>query len=909
MAIDVTALGTRRVLPGEGYAPARASSSSFGGALAGASGAVSAALALSDRIAANEKQLQLFNYESQFIQLQDADNTAYEERKRSSLSGDGAGWWQGAREQTGARVNEWLSGLPEAERAQYQVKADRFLAGRTAQAFNDQYAQQDANTRATIGEAQRVASLQVQSNPALYDQFVKQQVELIGASTLSAEAKAKEQLAAVNALAYTAEMARARTAPDTVAVAEPPSFRPDVNAAIDRAAKEAGVDPATLRRVAKIESSGDPTAVNGSYSGLFQMSAEEFAKYGGGKILDPYDNAKAAARKLRAEASAFRSRTGRAPDEADLYLQHQQGVAGYAAHLSNPDAPAWENMAGTAEGRAKGPEWAKAAIWGNLSEGDKARFPGGVETVTSAAFTNAWRKKFAQGEPTAATGALTAEQAAVVQETARRQRDRQAAEEQRVAVADRARKLNDLFVQLKEGDAPDNAYTAARASGLLSDFNDIAQADNILKARGKKDEDYRAGLALMAGGSANPFEKDHRDGLQAFYAASVSAGEDPATVAEAVFNRTGVVAPGFAKSIRAAMASGNEGATEKGMTAASNMLRGNPNAFAGVDGGAEMEKAAVEFMRLQDQLDLTPAQAAARIVADARTVKPLDPVKQDQVAAFKNEHLTQTAIDKRVAGMFTSWSPFNSLPRSVQLPAGPQRDAMASVYAAFATEGLENTRDPDKALAYADHKMSQQFGVHNGYVVRFPPSKAGFPRVDSGSGAGYGWISEQAAEVVKAQLGVDVDPGNIVLAPVERGATSTKRAFTQRGATVSRADGSALTSVPYMITVMPSDPEQPILVVPGAFYPDVTEYTASHAGALTEAQASAAATAERERALAASIGQTREQRAYVKGSNRRMFGMGEAEVPTGPGAALSAPIERALTDAENGSVLSLKIGG
>lgn len=171
-------------------------------------------------------------------------------------------------------------------------------------------------------------------------------------------------------------------------------FAPEINDAINAGAAKAGVDPSLMATFAQIESSGRANARTGSYKGLFQLSESEFRKYGGtGSIFDPVANAEAAARKIKAETVEFIGEHGRDPTALDLYLMHQQGKAGYAAHMANPDAPAWENMAGTGEGKQKGQRWAKKAIWGNIPDDVKEQFPGGVETVTSQDFINIWQDK------------------------------------------------------------------------------------------------------------------------------------------------------------------------------------------------------------------------------------------------------------------------------------------------------------------------------------------------------------------------------------------------------------------------------------------------------------------------------------------------------------------------------------
>ena len=122
-----------------------------------------------------------------------------------------------------------------------------------------------------------------------------------------------------------------------------------------------------------------------------------FRHYGGrGNIYDLNANTNVAARKLREESDAFALRHGRAPAAVDLYMMHQQGVAGAAMHMENPDDPAWLNMHRTREGQMKGSKWARLAIWGNVPTDERMRFPGGVDSVTSREFMELWARKIAK---------------------------------------------------------------------------------------------------------------------------------------------------------------------------------------------------------------------------------------------------------------------------------------------------------------------------------------------------------------------------------------------------------------------------------------------------------------------------------------------------------------------------------
>jgi Transglycosylase SLT domain len=174
-----------------------------------------------------------------------------------------------------------------------------------------------------------------------------------------------------------------------------PSLPPAIAQVVRDKAAVHGLNPTDLARMVKFESSGNPRAVtpSGTYKGLLQLSDSEFNKYGGGNIYDVNDNLDAGAKKLVAERAQFRQNYGRDPTPTDTYMQHQQGVGGYAAHSAAPDAPAWQNMASTAEGRQKGGGWAKQAIWGNMTDKDKQNFPNGVESVTSRDFINLWHNK------------------------------------------------------------------------------------------------------------------------------------------------------------------------------------------------------------------------------------------------------------------------------------------------------------------------------------------------------------------------------------------------------------------------------------------------------------------------------------------------------------------------------------
>lgn len=220
----------------------------------------------------------------------------------------------------------------------------------------------------------------------------------------------------VGSMPSTTSPATPKPLSDTPTAASPtprastPTVSGDLGSKIDKYAADYGLDPKYLRAKVDIESGGDPKNVTGSYMGLGQLSKQEFAKYGGqGDIFDPDENLRVLALKTKAEKEDFVRKYGREPEPVELYLTHQQGQGGIDAHMRNPNAPAWQNMASTAEGRQKGEKWAKLAIWGNVPDADKRRF-GSVENMTSKDFMDVWRARMDRGLTRAGGTAVAAAQ-------------------------------------------------------------------------------------------------------------------------------------------------------------------------------------------------------------------------------------------------------------------------------------------------------------------------------------------------------------------------------------------------------------------------------------------------------------------------------------------------------------------
>jgi hypothetical protein len=101
------------------------------------------------------------------------------------------------------------------------------------------------------------------------------------------------------------------------------------------------VSQSYLATTAQYESNMNPNAWNKSgAAGLFQFMPKTAAQYGLTNPYDPEASTFAAAKFANNNATYLMNKLGSAPSDDQLYLAHQQGAAGAAGLLANPDASA-----------------------------------------------------------------------------------------------------------------------------------------------------------------------------------------------------------------------------------------------------------------------------------------------------------------------------------------------------------------------------------------------------------------------------------------------------------------------------------------------------------------------------------------------------------------------------------------
>lgn len=579
----------------------------------------------------------------------------------------------------------------------------------------------------------------------------------------------------------------------------PRTTKASVWATVDKAAQENGISPGGAARLVQIESGGNSNARTGSYYGLTQLSQSEFSKYNripGANILDPEANLAAGFAKVKAEGDQFAEKTGHQPTDFDRYMIHQQGMAGYESHLAKPDAPAWQNMLSTGEGRQKGERWAKAAIWGNIPDQYKRQF-GGVDNVTSADFLKMWAAKYGAAAPTFAeqtvginpgrapgestedhTGFANLDPLTRLKLT---QRGRTLAQQRS---NDAMQATNAQSVQTYQ--SYDRMLIDAAAGRGAMPPRELLEVDPHLNegnrntlltkydAANKQDASFQSFMARFndpALGPFNPLDKNEKDNADKAY--QNLGGGDPekeAPALQAVLDRTGIVPPSAAKAMAGALVSGNAERVGFAAQTAANMMQRNDQIFAGVEGGAALAKAGVEWNHFSEYFGAD--KAAQKIIERASPEYKsgvLAKIKDEDVGKLIKDKLSVSDLQKEFNQGYTflgrPQADFNE----------KNKDVAFKDYAELFKESYMDSGDVDLAKKQALQQMKTIWGVthfdgsSNGVLMRFAPENApayaGIPDLSKR-------IADQAAAAIKAETGQDVPRDKIMLAPTERGQTA-----------------------------------------------------------------------------------------------------------------------------------------
>lgn len=256
---------------------------------------------------------------------------------------------------------------------------------------------------------------------------------------------------------------------------------------------------------------------------------------------------------------------------------------------------------------------------------------------------------------------------------------------------------------------------------------------------------YRA-MSGTPGATWNRYDPDHRKAVDA---AVDAAGGSPAA-ALMVWQKTGILPTKGEVFMRGGLVSTDPTAVQAVINVAGNMVRHDPNAFAGVTGGEDMERAATAFNHYVYDLGMDPGAAAARI-AHENTPAFREHVKlgQPEIDAYRKQ-LRQTGGDdagRALGGQF----------------AGPAQAQEANqAFADLTIQNMQGGHDLTTAQAMAKQQLQRVYGMNRGgRLIKYAPEIA-YPALNGS----HDYVYQDAARSVSAWAHTKVDPNHVFLVPI-----------------------------------------------------------------------------------------------------------------------------------------------
>lgn len=253
----------------------------------------------------------------------------------------------------------------------------------------------------------------------------------------------------------------------------------------------------------------------------------------------------------------------------------------------------------------------------------------------------------------------------------------------------------------------------------------------------------------------NPFDKEDRKNADRLF---LNLGGNDAALTS-IANRTNILPQSAASKMRADLISNDTKRVLGAMTRASNLVAGNSNIMAGVDGGEELEKQAVKFRTYVDDFGMTASEAANRIVRE----------QTPEYKASVNAKIKSEDVDEKIrknlkisdlANVFdVGRGPFGLIGDNPEVGFSPRtRDVMFDQYAERVKEHYLDGSDWDTSKKLAGFDLKKTWGVSavNGtktvmpYAPELAPVYRGIDRAADG-------IATQAMEAIKEATGEDVN--------------------------------------------------------------------------------------------------------------------------------------------------------
>lgn len=323
-------------------------------------------------------------------------------------------------------------------------------------------------------------------------------------------------------------------------------------------------------------------------------------------------------------------------------------------------------------------------------------------------------------------------------------------------------RINQLLVDLNDGKAGTADITAARKAGWLTDYDEINRAEGILEEKHRKGADLALFNTMTStpGFAFNQFDSDQKRAVEA----GVEALGNTPMAAFQVWQKTGILATKGAQALRGSILSTDPAHVAQAASIASNMIEHNPNAFTGIDGGEEIERNAMLYRHYVSDLGRT-SEEAVRAVAASNSPE----AKRSIAANAEAEREFRKTVQKTDAANVLSNAFGGWFTRDPDFTSPEQKAVVQQDFADLAWDHYKQHRDAGAANAYATQQIKKLYGVVDGRLMKYPPTRAYPPRNGS-----WDYLFEQAANDVKSVTGKKVDPDDVYLMPLP---TATAEAF------------------------------------------------------------------------------------------------------------------------------------
>lgn len=705
-----------------------------------------------------------FDRQTTFVAFGSDQATKLQEAQRD-LSGPAQDFAKAVLGGFDADAAAFLEKVPERERHAWKVKMAQLRAGVAGDALRAEFTQRDNYYKTTIGDTLGKLANGAMTNPDQLDGFRAQGEQIIAASGLSAQDKLEY------ATRWRGSIAIAAGQGDVMR--DPEGALRRLGGVLDEVTQGV-VSPTSANVAAKIigvESGGRANAKNpkSSASGLGQFTDSTWLslykqKFGSEGLSDAQILAKKTDAELSRRMTGFlvdanKSALGAAglpATDANVYALHflgpEHGVDLIRAPADKPVSSFLPKafidanksvLAGKTAGQVR--DWAARKMGGSASP-PAAGASGDAPAIDP---------RYADLPPDARAQLIG---------MAQREIDRKQAVAAQAENEAHNAWLNGFMNDLNDGKAGMADIEAARKSGVLTDFDEINRAQAIVEQRQKQVGDLSTFNTLLAtpGFIWNPFDERQTKAVEA---AVKNMGGTPQAAFD-VWQRTGILAESGAVALRGSMISTNPQQVATGAAIASNMLARNPNAFAGVKGGSEIEQNALLYGHFVNDLGFTPADAAARVAQqNSPEMKRKIEMGKPETQKFRSDVL-KTDVQGKLSSAFGAW--YNPWSGSSFVSA-EQRNVAAQDYADIAADHFARYGDAGAAEAFATAQMKKLYGVVNGRLMKYPPTRS-YPAV----GGSRDYIFKQAAADIKQVTGRDIDPSKVYLMPIP---TATAEAF------------------------------------------------------------------------------------------------------------------------------------